>query len=126
MAVTPPVDVAAPGWAHRLLDAFLTGHPLNFEKDRPPPDIEARLNAAYDEGTLRGVPLQEDPMPVFTIKAQDLLADDTIRAYFDLCVAAGLRSQADEVLAARTEIREWQTRNRDRMKLPDHHHRPVR
>lgn len=67
-----------------------------------------------------------DPQPVFTIKAQDLLADDTLRAYYDLCVAADLPGQAAEVLAARTEFRAWQVRNRDRMKLPDHQHRPVR
>jgi hypothetical protein len=68
---------------------------------------------------------EADPMPVFTIKAKDLLADDTLRAYYDLCAKNGLAEQAAEVLAARAEMREWQVRNVLLLKLPDHKHVPV-
>lgn len=49
-----PPDSATPLWAHHLLTSFLTGHPLNFHGDRPPADIQARLNAACAAGTLGG------------------------------------------------------------------------
>jgi hypothetical protein len=42
----------APPWAHRLLDAFLTGEPLNFGGELPPPDIRERLDRAAADGTL--------------------------------------------------------------------------
>lgn len=47
----------APEWAHRLLTAFLTGEPLNFGQHSVPRDIQDRLEAAYADGTLVGVPM---------------------------------------------------------------------
>jgi hypothetical protein len=70
-------------------------------------------------------PLDDDPMPVFTIKGQDRLALETIEAYWVLCKRLGLHQQADEVSKALDEMRAWQNRNPGRMKLPDHEHRPA-
>jgi hypothetical protein len=67
----------------------------------------------------------EDPMPVFVIKGKDALAPDTVQAYFTLCLAQGLTRQAAEVADAAREIREWQARNPDLVKTPDHPHVPV-
>lgn len=53
-------DSQTPEWAHRLLTAFLTGEPLNFGQSRPPADIMARLDQAYAEGTLVGVPIDSE------------------------------------------------------------------
>lgn len=47
----------APDWAHRLLDAFLTGEPLNFGRSTPPSDIRDRLSRAVADGTLGKSPL---------------------------------------------------------------------
>lgn len=66
-----------------------------------------------------------DPMPVFTIKAKDRLALDTIRVYRALCEERGLTVQASEVGKALREIRLWQERNPERLQLPDHRHIPV-
>lgn len=114
----------APLWAHRLLDAFLTGRPLNFEHDAPPPDIQARLKAAWDAGALRLGP-DPDPMPVFPIKGHDTLAVLAIERYFDLCRQAGLFNQAVQVRAAVNEMEAWQHRNPARVKTPDHKHVPA-
>lgn len=66
-----------------------------------------------------------DPMPVFTIKAQDQLAPRAVLAYAGLCMAAGLTDQAEQVRAALVEIEAWQAANPDRVKLPDHAHVPA-
>lgn len=66
-----------------------------------------------------------DPMPVFTIKAKDILAGPAIRQYRELCAAYGLHDQAVEVDKAVAEIVEWQNRNLGAVKLPDHPHVPV-
>lgn len=42
----------APAYVHALLDAFLTGEPLNFRDELPPPDVRQRLDAAVADGTL--------------------------------------------------------------------------
>lgn len=63
-----------------------------------------------------------DPMPVFTIKAKDLLAVEAIEAYAELCRENGLHWQAEEVDKAINEIRAWQRRHAGEMKLPDHQH----
>ena len=66
-----------------------------------------------------------DPMPVFTIKAQDRLAVSTVHAYQKLCMAYGLREQATEVGKALAEFLDWRRRHPDLVKLPDHVHVPV-
>lgn len=75
---------------------------------------------------LRTRDLREaDPMPVFTIKGKDVLAGPAVRAYRELCAAYGLHDQAVEVDKAHAEIVEWQARNLDRVKMPDHPHVPA-
>lgn len=76
---------------------------------------EAHLREAHGS-------LAPDPAPVFVIRASDLFADDTIRRYYDQCVENGLTDLAAEVLAARTEMRGWQMRHRDQVRLPGEAH----
>jgi hypothetical protein len=42
-----------------LLTAFLTGEPLDFGKETPTADIRERLDQAYADGVLKGVPPTE-------------------------------------------------------------------
>jgi len=71
------------------------------------------------------VPLTDDDMPKFTILAQDMLAVEAVEAYAGLCREHGLHWQAEQVDKAIAEIRQWQWRNRDRLKAPDHAHVPA-
>lgn len=71
-------------------------------------------------------PVSPDPMPVFVIKGKDRLAPAAVDAYFTLCLAQGLPEQAAEVADAAREIREWQDRNPDLVKTPNHPHVPVK
>ena len=71
------------------------------------------------------LPTYPDPMPVFTIKAQDALAVPTILAYLRLCVSNGLMDQAVQVDLAAREVEGWQRRNPHAVQLPDHAHVPV-
>jgi hypothetical protein len=41
-----------PPYVHRLLDAFLTGEPLNFGVQFVPQDVRNRLGAAVADGSL--------------------------------------------------------------------------
>jgi hypothetical protein len=66
-----------------------------------------------------------DPMPVFTIKAKDLLAIEAIGAYAELCRENGLEWQAAEVDKAIAEMGAWQRRNWSQMNLPQHAHVPA-
>lgn len=66
-----------------------------------------------------------DPMPVFTLLAKDQLAPAAIGAYHELCLELGITDQARQVYAAYQEIRAWQERHSDRVKLPDHEHVPI-
>lgn len=50
-----------PAYVHALLDAFLTGEPLNFGKADVPADVQARLTEALNAGVLRGVPAEAGP-----------------------------------------------------------------
>lgn len=81
------------------------------------------VNVVPEAGTR--VPIEPDPMPVFTILAKDALAVDAVKAYWDLCKARGLDWQAGQVEQALGEIIEWRRRNPQRIKLPDHKHVPV-
>jgi hypothetical protein len=68
---------------------------------------------------------EEDPMPVFTLKAKDALALDMVNYYEWLCCEAGLTDQAVEVRKAFREIEEWRVRNASAVKMPDHPHVPA-
>lgn len=52
-------DQCAPSYVHDLLDAFLTGEPLNFQRHPVPLDIQARLTAAREAGVLDTVPADQ-------------------------------------------------------------------
>jgi hypothetical protein len=68
---------------------------------------------------------ETDPEPVFVFRAQDALVMSGITAYYSKCLIAGLKEHAAEVNKAMQEIREWQRRHPDRVKLPDHKHQPA-
>lgn len=70
-------------------------------------------------------PAPDDPMPVFVVKGKDRLAPSAVDAYFTLCLAQGLGTQAAEVADAAREIREWQSRHPELVKIPDHKHVPA-
>lgn len=52
------MDQQAPPYVHDLLDAFLTGEPLNFHHHSVPLDVQARLTAARESGALGTVPAE--------------------------------------------------------------------
>lgn len=64
-------------------------------------------------------------MPVFVLKAKDRLAADVIEEYARRCVDRGLNRQARHVRLAVDEMRAWQVRHPEAMKLPDHDHVPA-
>jgi hypothetical protein len=64
-------------------------------------------------------------MPVFVIKAKDVLAVEAVQAYYALCVERGLLAQADEVQLAIAEIGAWQDRHQNDVRLPTHKHVPA-
>jgi hypothetical protein len=68
----------------------------------------------------------DDPMPVFVLKAKDELAVSAIEWYRTYCEDYDLHDQAEEVMKAITEFEEWQARHPEAMKLPDHPHVPAR
>lgn len=65
----------------------------------------------------------DDPMPVFELEGEDLLATPTIVAYRNLCEAYGLHDQANEVTKALAEMTAWQRSHT--VKLPNHNHVPA-
>ena len=69
---------------------------------------------------------EEDPMPVFVLKAKDVLAPGTVNAYRLECLRHGLDEQAAEVEKAFREMAAWQQRHPEELKLPDHKHTPAR
>ncbi|HZN73094.1 MAG TPA: hypothetical protein VFC00_15610 [Micromonosporaceae bacterium] len=66
-----------------------------------------------------------DPMPVFTLKAQDVFTPVVVMRYHELCVDAGLYKHGIEVSRAYDEIMAWRERNPDKVKVPYHKHVPV-
>ncbi len=84
--------------------------------DEPPPEELVRYRMLCGELDL---------MPVFVIKGKDRLAPAAVAAYRDLCAAAGLSGQADQVQHAVTEIIGWQARHPRKVQTPDHAHVPV-
>jgi hypothetical protein len=49
-----------PDYVHDLLDAFLSGEPLNFHRHPVPRDVQDRLTAAKESGQLGTVPAEEE------------------------------------------------------------------
>lgn len=68
---------------------------------------------------------EQDPMPVFVIKAKDNLALEAIWHYREKCLAAGLTDQALQVRKAYREVLEWRKRHSDHCQMPDHPHVPA-
>ncbi len=114
------------------------------------PDIDAAIDAAKDRWDHAGAPYDpavlkliraaeamrayigsihgpdtDDPMPVFVLKAKDLLAQSAVLAYLDTCDQHGLPRQARHVLRAADEFTAWQERHPDLLQMPDHEHVPV-
>jgi hypothetical protein len=67
----------------------------------------------------------QDPMPVFVLKAKDALTSTVVAAYRQECIRHDLHGQADQVWLALEEILAWQRRNPGLVALPDHKHVPV-
>lgn len=80
-----------------------------------PEDLGAQVETTETGGEL----IDDDPEPVFVIKAHDDVAVAAITCYRDSCVARGLYRQAAEVQDALNEIKAWRRRN------PDHPHVPA-
>jgi hypothetical protein len=79
--------------------------------------------AACDERTRQASgEAMSDTMSVFVIKAKDNLALQTVSAYRDACIKAGLTGQAEEVGKAHREIYEWRARHPEALQMPDHPH----
>lgn len=57
--------------------------------------------------------------PAFTIRAQDLLAPQTLAAYAELARKAGLDAHAQAVEARAVQFLTWQAQNPSRVKRPD-------
>lgn len=68
---------------------------------------------------------QDDPMPVFVLKAKDNLTPEIVLDYGSRCSELGWHDQANEVIKAYNEIVAWRSRNPDLCKNPDHEHVPV-
>lgn len=51
-------EANVPGYVHALLDAWLTGQPLNFSRRAVPDQVRARLDDALAAGVLTGVPAE--------------------------------------------------------------------
>jgi hypothetical protein len=60
-----------------------------------------------------------DEEPVFTIRAQDILAPQAIAHYAALVRKLGLDDFAHEVEARAVEILEWQAKHPTLVKVPD-------
>jgi hypothetical protein len=84
--------------------------------------VVALLNGEEDDRTGRD---GDDPEPVFPLYAHDRLTTETVWRYLQLCTAAGLTRQADQVALALAEINDWQGRHPDQLRHPDHTHRPA-
>lgn len=67
----------------------------------------------------------DDPMPVFALKAKDNLTPHAVLVYASLCRAFGLTEQAEQVWRALAEIEAWRDRHLDQVHLPDHEHVPA-
>lgn len=87
-------------------------------------DVQDQL-AATERAIMATFFTETDPEPVFVFRAQDKGAMSAIATYYSWCLINGLTEHGAEVQKAMHEMRDWQTRNPDRMKYPDHKHKPV-
>jgi hypothetical protein len=117
----PSYDTAA------AVDDALSAVKARFDHGDAPydPDILALIRAAEAMREKLYGPAGDDPMPVFVIKGKDALASHAVSAYALLCNSHGQIMQAREVDRAVLEIQDWQFRNRDHVKMPNHEHVPV-
>lgn len=83
------------------------------------------LKRAWHTITFPHVHEDDDPMPVFVIKARDNLAEATVRDYMKACAGLWDQDQAWEVSLALAEIKAWRERNPEKCKWPDHRHVPA-
>lgn len=109
------------------VDEALAAARARFDHAEAPydPDVLSLIRAAEAMRAKLYGPVGADPMPVFVIKGKDILAPHAVSAYAVLCDAQGFFSQSREVRRAVDEIQDWQWRNRDQVKPPDHPHVPV-
>lgn len=91
-----------PAYVHHLLDAFLGGTPLDFHGDRPPADVQHRLDEAVAAGRLPAVPAPDLVPPAYPAPAAGGRTDTargTIMAQIDR-EAAVLHAALDAGLIA--------------------------
>jgi hypothetical protein len=81
-----------------------------------------RTNDAANDGTPCADDDDDDPMPVFVIKAKDKFGPAAVRYYRSLCLQAGLHEHVAEVSKAHEEMDMWRKRHPERIQLPDHKH----
>ncbi|MFI2663708.1 hypothetical protein [Micromonospora carbonacea] len=67
-----PTPAPTPPYVHHLLDAYLTGQPLNFHTDPVPLDVQRRLEHAVATGQMGTVPAPAGH--VLTVTGDGLLA----------------------------------------------------
>lgn len=79
------------------------------------------MRVIYDDGTVRDF----GDEPVFILRGKDAFTLGTLVQYTVMCRREHLNKQEKEVNKAVREIREWQSANKDKVKLPDHEHQPV-
>lgn len=106
---------------------------LKVRRDECPRDtqqwyqVDGLLDELRDNGYEGFFPWQRisrDDMPVFVLKAQDMLAMTAIDEYHNACLKAELHDHAEQVEMALVEFQDWQAANPERMKMPDHKHVP--
>lgn len=69
--------------------------------------------------------IDQDPMPVFAIKAKDNLAVLAVIGYRALCDEHGLDAQSESVSRSIAEMVAWRERYPEMCKWPDHEHVPA-
>lgn len=112
----------------KLLDDLICQAQMDAEEEWEDysPATNSIRNTIIERYDIPSLPRSDDPMPVFVIKARDRLAIPAIRHYRNLCLRFELNEQAGQVSLAIQEIAEWQYRNGDKVKRPDHKHVPVK
>ncbi|WP_431976156.1 hypothetical protein [Micromonospora haikouensis] len=116
--LTAPAPAATLPYVHHLLDAYLTGQPLNFHADPVPLDVQRRLEHAVATGQMGTVPAPAAQVMTVTDADVDLAHDAFARAWTahermhpvpdvcthepaeDCCDRAGLRAALDALAAA--------------------------
>lgn len=76
------------------------------------------MKIIYDDGTERDF----GDEPLFILRATDEMTPGTIAYYNMLCRSAGLTKYSRQVNKAFNEMRDWQSKNKDKVKKPHHEH----